>query len=440
MSLTLPATSAPRQPSSSPSNATARSDEQGQDKPGSFGEALSRSLAPAEKATEKTAGKPTGPTPARRPAGDHKTDPADLANAMALPFVPLESRVAQAAPVGEAATAPDHAASATATSTAPLTDLLVGTPVPTDGAMAATEVNTDAGVQAALAPALVAASQKDAGPATLQARLNPVSDSSALQLDLGKIAGQPTAPDAGFPDQSSQGGDGAANRADKMSDAGADLTPDAHSAAKVVAPAVTPSVETPAITLTGSQTAPTDTFSASAALPINPVNAAVQGSAGISTPNALPPVTTTPLLAPEVGSSEWGKALGQQMIQMGHAGHQVAELQLNPPGLGPLKVTLSMNDHQIQAMFVSAHSSVRAAVEAALPQLRTTLADNGISLGNTSVSADSQQQTAFANSQSGQPDPRSYRSPRMMDTTALAARPVTELPRRGHGITVDTYA
>ena len=61
---------------------------------------------------------------------------------------------------------------------------------------------------------------------------------------------------------------------------------------------------------------------------------------------------SAPALAPEVGNSEWGKALGQQVVQMGTAGHQVAELQLNPPGLGPLKITLSMNDHQLQAMFV----------------------------------------------------------------------------------------
>src|SRR3989338_10094289 len=131
-------------------------------------------------------------------------------------------------------------------------------------------------------------------------------------------------------------------------------------------------------------------------------------------------------LAPEVGSSEWGKALGQQMIHMGKGGEQVAELQLNPPGLGPLKVTLSMNDHQVQAIFVSAHSSVRAAVEAALPQLRTTLADSGISLGNTSVNAESQQQAAFAQGQNGQNEQsgqRGYRAERTPNNLAPAVRP-----------------
>jgi flagellar hook-length control protein FliK len=76
---------------------------------------------------------------------------------------------------------------------------------------------------------------------------------------------------------------------------------------------------------------------------------------------------------------------------MSAGGQHTAELNLNPAGLGPLKVTLSMGDNQAQAMFVSAHESVRKAVEAALPQLRTSLSEQGISLGQASVGADTRQ-------------------------------------------------
>jgi flagellar hook-length control protein FliK len=96
-----------------------------------------------------------------------------------------------------------------------------------------------------------------------------------------------------------------------------------------------------------------------------------------------------PTLSPPVGSAEWGPALGHQMLRMSAGGQQVAELNLNPAGLGPLKITLSVGDNQAQAMFVSAHETVRKAVEAALPQLRSTLAEQGISLGQTSVGAES---------------------------------------------------
>ena len=96
-------------------------------------------------------------------------------------------------------------------------------------------------------------------------------------------------------------------------------------------------------------------------------------------------------IAPEVGSEKWAPALGQQLARMSTTGHHTAELNLNPAGLGPLKVTLSIGDNQAQAMFVSAHESVRKAVEAALPQLRNSLSEQGITLGQTSVGAEARQ-------------------------------------------------
>ncbi len=169
------------------------------------------------------------------------------------------------------------------------------------------------------------------------------------------------------------------------------------------------------------------------------VNALVQGIARTAESNVTSNASTLSVAA-DVGSSEWGKALGQQLIKMDRGGHQVAELQLNPPGLGPLKVTLNMNNQHMEALFVSAHSSVRAAVEAALPQLRASLADNGISLGNTSVSAESQQQTAYSQAQDGAAQRRSYRETSLLNTPSPTARPLTEPLRRNNASSVDTYA
>jgi flagellar hook-length control protein FliK len=111
-------------------------------------------------------------------------------------------------------------------------------------------------------------------------------------------------------------------------------------------------------------------------------------------------------IEPEVGTDKWGPALGQQLARMSTTGHHTAELNLNPAGLGPLKVTLSLGDNQAQAMFVSAHESVRKAVEAALPQLRTSLSEQGITLGQASVGADTRQASgqdaAFAQQQQQQ--------------------------------------
>ncbi|GER12543.1 flagellar hook-length control protein FliK [Variovorax boronicumulans] len=162
-------------------------------------------------------------------------------------------------------------------------------------------------------------------------------------------------------------------------------------------------------------------------------------------PVARPAVHT---LAPEVGSEKWAPALGQQLARMSLGGTHTAELNLNPAGLGPLKVTLSVGEHQAQAAFVSAHESVRKAVEAALPQLRTSLSEQGITLGQTSVGADTRapfgQDAAFAQQQQQQHQRQGAWRPQgtsaatdIARTATAAPRPVAT-PRTGPG--VDTFA
>lgn len=87
-----------------------------------------------------------------------------------------------------------------------------------------------------------------------------------------------------------------------------------------------------------------------------------------------------------LGSSGWAEEFSQKITWMGTQQNQVAELHLNPPNLGPLDVVLKISDNQATALFTSPHSAVRDAVENALPKLREMLADNGIMLGNTTVS------------------------------------------------------
>nr|WP_017233649.1 flagellar hook-length control protein FliK [Pandoraea sp. B-6] len=97
-----------------------------------------------------------------------------------------------------------------------------------------------------------------------------------------------------------------------------------------------------------------------------------------------------------VGTQDWNNQLSQQVVWLSSAHAQTAQLSLNPPDLGPLHVVLNVANDSAQAMFVSQHAAVRDAVQAALPQLRESLANNGIALGNATVSSDSSQQQAFA--------------------------------------------
>ncbi|MEG0057659.1 flagellar hook-length control protein FliK [Hafnia sp.] len=101
---------------------------------------------------------------------------------------------------------------------------------------------------------------------------------------------------------------------------------------------------------------------------------------------------TTPVLNAQLGSSEWQQALGQQIMMFNRNGQHSAELRLHPQDLGTLQISLRIDDNQAQLHMASGHSQVRAALEAALPQLRTALADSGIQLGQSSVGSDAQPQ------------------------------------------------
>ena len=125
-------------------------------------------------------------------------------------------------------------------------------------------------------------------------------------------------------------------------------------------------------------------------------------SAAISAASAA--ATGTPVhaalgLEPRLGAAGWDNALGQKVLWMVSNQQQVAELSLNPPDLGPLQVVLSISDDQVSAMFISQQADVRQALEAALPRLKEMMADSGINLSNTTVSADSARQQAESGQQ-----------------------------------------
>ena len=116
---------------------------------------------------------------------------------------------------------------------------------------------------------------------------------------------------------------------------------------------------------------------------------AIQGAASISAaPSSPPSPVPVATVEPRLGTAGWDRALGDRMVWMAGGNHQVAQLHLNPPDLGPLQITLTIDHDQASAQFTSAHAQVREAIESAMPRLREMLADSGITLGNASVSAD----------------------------------------------------
>lgn len=127
--------------------------------------------------------------------------------------------------------------------------------------------------------------------------------------------------------------------------------------------------------------------------PVSSASSLLQPSA-TSAPMNSP---STPMLNAHLGSNEWQQALSQQIVMFSRNGQQNAELRLHPEDLGAIQISLKLNNDQAQLNMVSSHSHVRAALEAALPQLRSALADSGINLGESQVSSES-----FAQGQSFQ--------------------------------------
>ena len=123
------------------------------------------------------------------------------------------------------------------------------------------------------------------------------------------------------------------------------------------------------------------------------------------TPGLTPTITPTQgSLAAPVTSSAWPQQLGQQLVQISQrGGDQHVQLHLNPAELGPLSISLKFGDQGAQAHFLSAHAQVRQVLEQAIPQLREALAEQGISLGETSVGEQRDPNAqAFARSSSNQ--------------------------------------
>lgn len=146
-------------------------------------------------------------------------------------------------------------------------------------------------------------------------------------------------------------------------------------------------------------------------------------------------------VATPVGATHWGTELGQQMVMMStnaRQGMQTAELRLDPPDLGPLRVSLNLADGVASASFVSAHASVRQAIEVALPQLQQALAQAGISLGQTSVGEQAAQQE-FAQQNGNGSQRQQGGGAAVADGAADAAQPAVTVARNANAL-VDTFA
>lgn len=100
---------------------------------------------------------------------------------------------------------------------------------------------------------------------------------------------------------------------------------------------------------------------------------------------AAPSVQSMTISVP-VQDGSWSDALSQRVTLLTGGQQTSAEIRLTPAELGPIRVSVAMEDGAANVTFSAQHSVTREAIETALPRLRELLTENGLSLGHASVS------------------------------------------------------
>lgn len=118
----------------------------------------------------------------------------------------------------------------------------------------------------------------------------------------------------------------------------------------------------------------------------DPLAEAAMAARGLTTQSASTPATPSLSVDTPMGRPGWDQSVGQRVLWMVNQNVQSAEISINPPELGPVKVSVRMEGEHVHVSFAAAHGTAREALESALPRLREMFADAGLNLGQADVS------------------------------------------------------
>ncbi len=134
--------------------------------------------------------------------------------------------------------------------------------------------------------------------------------------------------------------------------------------------------------------------------------------------------------------SGWSEAVGQKVAWMVGAAEQSATLTLNPKDLGPLQIIINVNNEKADATFISDNPEVRKALEDGMFNLKQSMSQAGVELGQANVNTGKEHQ-AFQQANQGYSQRQANGTKDSQATEHLTQRPVTT--RVSNGL-VDTFA
>lgn len=103
------------------------------------------------------------------------------------------------------------------------------------------------------------------------------------------------------------------------------------------------------------------------------------------------------------GHAQWSEALAERTAWLASQHIHSADLQLDPPELGPLQVKITVQNDQAVVNFVSANPLVRDALDQSLVKLREMFQEQGLQLVDAGVSDQRQQNHEQTDSLAEQP-------------------------------------
>lgn len=125
-------------------------------------------------------------------------------------------------------------------------------------------------------------------------------------------------------------------------------------------------------------------------------------AASASVTNTQAPASPLIALGTSFYHPGWSQAMAQQVATQASLffrqqvnGTHIAQMRLDPPELGPIKVSISIQDGVAQAAFVASNATVRQALENSLADLHQALQEKGLSLGQAHVEQQDQQESFF---------------------------------------------
>ena len=88
-----------------------------------------------------------------------------------------------------------------------------------------------------------------------------------------------------------------------------------------------------------------------------------------------------------LGDRNWGREFSERVGWVINARLPSAQLRLNPEHLGPIEMSIEVDELQTRIQFAAPVSATREAIEQTLPRLREMLESQGLELQNADVGA-----------------------------------------------------